>query len=145
MNAGGDRYIVEVFLAGEFTIARPTAAYAASIDRFPTVFVAKSEELKQVVRQMSKAIRKSLKSVGLTVPPWRRLAYMQFKWFGAYKRTTNEIPRAESFNYLAGNRSVGFAAASPPPLTFCRLDFAVKHRGRIGNLAAALKEEEMLL
>ncbi|XP_057765003.1 uncharacterized protein LOC130985856 [Salvia miltiorrhiza] len=144
VNAGGSRYIVEVPFAGKFTIARPSAAYTALLDGFPTIFVGKAEELKQVVRQMSKAIRKSLKSVGLTVPPWRRLSYMQAKWLGSYKRTTNEIPRAEAFKDLGGNRLVGFTAAAPV-LSFCRGDFTAKHGVRVGNLAAALANEGMLL
>lgn len=145
MNAGGIRYIVEVSLAEKFIIARPTTAYAAMLDEFPAIFVGKPEEMKQLVRQMSKAIRKSLKSVGLNVPPWRRLSYMQAKWFGSYKRTTNEISRAEAFKDLGGKRLVGFATAAAPDLSFCRKDFAAKHGVRVGNLAAVLNNHEMLL
>ncbi|KAG6418990.1 hypothetical protein SASPL_121198 [Salvia splendens] len=145
VNAGGIRYVVEVSLADKFIIARPTAAYAAMLDEFPAIFVGKPEEMKQLVRQMSKAIRKSLKSVGLNVPPWRRLSYMQAKWFGSYKRTTNEISRAEAFKDLGGKRLVGFATAAAPDLSFCRKDFAAKHGIRVGNLAAVLNNHEMLL
>ncbi|KAL1560043.1 hypothetical protein AAHA92_10309 [Salvia divinorum] len=144
VNAGGSRYIVEVSLAEKFTIARPTAAYAAMLDEFPAIFVGKPEEMKQLVRQMSKAIRKSLKSAGLNVPPWRRLSYMQTKWFGSYKRTTNEISRAEAFKDLGGNRLVGFTAVAAPDLSFCRKDLAAKHGDRVGNLAVALNNHEML-
>ncbi|XP_042026895.1 uncharacterized protein LOC121774045 [Salvia splendens] len=138
VNAGGGRYIVEVSLAGKFTIARPTAAYASLLNEFPAIFVGRPEEMKEVVKQMSKAIRKSMKSVGLNVPPWRRVRYMQAKWFSSYKRTTNEIPRAEAFNGLGGNKSVGFAATEPV-LFVCREDFAANHGVRVGNLAAAFK------
>ncbi|KAH6768832.1 hypothetical protein C2S51_014168 [Perilla frutescens var. frutescens] len=138
VNAGGSRYIVEVFLAGEFTIARPTSSYGALLDGFPTIFVGKPEELKQVVRRMSKAIRKSLKSAGLNVPPWRRLAYLQAKWFGPYKRTTNEIPRAEAYKDLGGERFVGFAPEKVTTVSlFCRDSFAATRGVRVGNLAAA--------
>ncbi|KAG6392375.1 hypothetical protein SASPL_146592 [Salvia splendens] len=138
VNAGGSRYIVEVSLAGKFTIARPTAAYTALLNEFPAIFVGRPVEMKQVVNQMSKAIRKSMESVGLNVPPWRRVSYMQAKWFSSYKRTTNEIPRAEAFSGFGGNRSVDFAAAAPV-LFVCREDFAAKHGVRVGNLAAAFK------
>ncbi|KAL1537278.1 hypothetical protein AAHA92_29810 [Salvia divinorum] len=144
VNAGGSRYIVEVSLAGKFTIARPTAAYAALLDGFPAIFVGRSEEMKQVVKQMSKAIRKSMKSVELNVPPWRRLSYLQAKWSGSYKRTTNEIPRAAAFDGLGGSKLVGFAAA-PPVLFVCREDFAARHGVRVGNLTAAFNNEEVLL
>lgn len=144
MNSGETRYIVEVFLAGEFTIARPTGCYASLLDVFPPIFVGKPEELKQVVTRMSRAIRKSLKSVDLNVPPWRRLSCMQAKWFGSYKRTTNEIPRAKAYKELAGNRLVGFAAPVKVAgvSSFCREDFAAKNGVRIGNLAAALNQNE---
>lgn len=146
MNAGGSRYIVEVLVAGEFKIARATASYASLMEGFPRIFVGRAEEVKQVVRQMSKAVRKSLKSVGLNVPPWRRQAYMQAKWFGSYKRSTNEISRAESFKDLGGNRLVGFAPEKVAAAAFsfvCREDFAAKRGVRVGNLAAAFNQEEM--
>ncbi|KAI3456527.1 hypothetical protein Pfo_013190 [Paulownia fortunei] len=144
VNADGTRYIIEVFLAGEFTIARPTGCYASLLDVFPPIFVGKPEELKQVARLMCKAIRKSLKRVDLNVPPWRRLAYMQAKWFGSYKRTINEIPTGKAFKDLAGDRLVGFVTA-PGVSLYCRGDFASKTGVRIGNLAAALNQKEMLL
>lgn len=145
VNAGGSRYIVEVLVAGEFKIARATASYASLVEGFPRIFVGRPGEVKQVVKQMSKAVRKSLKSVGLNVPPWRRLAYMQAKWFGSYKRSTNEIPRAESFKGLGGNRLVGFAPEKvAAAFSFVyREDFAAKRGVRVGNLAAAFKQEEM--
>ncbi|KAG8385806.1 hypothetical protein BUALT_Bualt03G0083600 [Buddleja alternifolia] len=144
VNANGNRYIIEVFLAGEFTIARPTICYASLLDIFPPVFVGKPDELRQVTRLMCSAIRKSMKRVDLNVPPWRRLAYMQAKWFGSYKRTTNEIPsRNVGGRELIGNKFVGFAPV-PGVSFYCREDFAAKAGGRIGNLAAAFNEKEML-
>ncbi|CAA0826489.1 Protein of unknown function (DUF506 [Striga hermonthica] len=92
VNSGGGRYIVEVNLAGEFSIARQTSSYASVLATFPPIFVGKPEELKKVVRIMSKAMRKSMKKAEMSVPPWRRLSYMQAKWFGFYRRTANEVP-----------------------------------------------------
>ncbi|KAL0363163.1 UNVERIFIED_CONTAM: hypothetical protein Scaly_1271500 [Sesamum calycinum] len=137
INAGGNRYIIEVSLAGEFTIARPTGCYASLLDVFPPIFVGKPEELKQVVRVMCRAIRKSLKSVELSVPPWRCLAYTQAKWFGSYKRTINEIPSRTTLKDLAGERRVGFVPVKSASV-YCREDFAAKTRVRSGNLAAIL-------
>ncbi|KAL8461556.1 hypothetical protein ACS0TY_032877 [Phlomoides rotata] len=140
VNAGGARYIVEVFLAGEFTIARPTGCYASLLDVFPRIYVGKPEELKKLVKIMSRAVRKSLKSVDLNMPPWRRLAYMQSKWLGSYKRTVNEIPSAESYKELKGEKLVGFSPANAAAISFnCREYFGAKHGVRvIGNLAAML-------
>lgn len=89
------RYIVETSIAGEFTIARASGGYAALLDVFPEIYVGKAEEMKQVVRVMCGAVRRSMKSAGIHVPPWRRLAYMQSKWFASYKRSTNEIPKLQ--------------------------------------------------
>ncbi|XP_073136355.1 uncharacterized protein [Henckelia pumila] len=142
VNAGGSRYIVEIFLAGEFTIARPTGCYVSLLKQFPPIFVGRPDQLKQVVRLMSNAIRKSMISAGIHVPPWRRLAYMQAKWFGSYRRTQNEeaTGRKEAFpgEALAGNRSVGFGPVAARAMFYCRGDFVAKAGVRTGNLAAAL-------
>ncbi|XP_051125903.1 uncharacterized protein LOC127247879 [Andrographis paniculata] len=148
INAGGNRFIVEVFLAGEFTIARPTSGYASLLDAFPTIFVGKPDELKKIVKLMCKAIKKSMKSTDLKLPPWRRLSYTQIKWFGPYKRTTNQIPTttATFMNDNRGNTLVGF---EPPPAPLfsnpmhCREDFTVA-AGRIGvgNLAIVLNNKD---
>ncbi|MCL7044708.1 hypothetical protein MKW94_027982 [Papaver nudicaule] len=85
----GTRYIIDVGLAGEFTIARPTNKYLSLLAEFPQIFVGKQEELKQVVMIMSEAAKQSLKSNGMPMPPWRRIEYMEAKWFSSYKRVTN--------------------------------------------------------
>ncbi|CAH8357092.1 unnamed protein product [Eruca vesicaria subsp. sativa] len=90
VHCDGDhnRYIVETNLAGEFEIARPTKRYTSIISQVPRVFVGTPEELKKLVRIMCHEIRRSMKQVGIHVPPWRRNGYMQAKWFGFYKRTS---------------------------------------------------------
>lgn len=143
VDAGGTRYIVEVYLAGEFTIARPTGGYASLLQVFPQIYVGKADELKQVVRLMCNAISRSMKSVGIHVPPWRRLAYMQSKWFASYKRTSNEIPSRKA-SELARNQRVGFMPVQEISF-YCREDFGAGAGVRIGNLAAALKRTEMML
>ncbi|CAA0193688.1 PDDEXK-like [Arabidopsis suecica] len=86
-----NRYIVETNLAGEFEIARPTTRYLSVLAQVPRVFVGTPEELKQLVRIMCFEIRRSMKRADIFVPPWRRNGYMQAKWFGHYKRTSNEV------------------------------------------------------
>ncbi|KAK4439410.1 hypothetical protein Salat_0275900 [Sesamum alatum] len=120
VNADGTRYIIEVSLAGEFTIARPTGCYASLLDVFPPILVGKPEEVKQVVRIMCRAMKKSMKSMELSVPPWRCLAYTQAKWFGSYKRTINEIPSRKALKDLAGDRLVGFVPVRTASSSYCR-------------------------
>ncbi|RVW45877.1 hypothetical protein VitviT2T_014698 [Vitis vinifera] len=111
VNIVGTRYVVEVFLAGEFEIARATKDYISLLEEFPPIFVGKQEELKQIVRIMSRAMKGSMKSVEMHVPPWRRNSYMQAKWFGSYKRTTSAAPpRKES------ERGAGFAGERLPEM-----------------------------
>ncbi|KAL6546806.1 hypothetical protein OROMI_022527 [Orobanche minor] len=141
-SGSGSRYIIEIHLAGEFTIARPSGCYSSLLGDFPPIFVGQPEELKQVIRLMSKAIRKSMKSAGLDVPPWRRLAYMQAKWLGFYRRTVNETPTGKACKKsLAGNRLVGFAPVmlgASTPSKYCGGVFTARMGGGIGNLTAAL-------
>ncbi|KAK4353749.1 hypothetical protein RND71_025943 [Anisodus tanguticus] len=102
------------------------------------------EELKQVVRIMSRAMKISMKKMDIYVPPWRQIGYMQAKWFGSYKRTINELldddKKKIDFSYkcVAKNRAVGFVAI--PTISFyCRENFASNYNGiKMGNLAAAL-------
>ncbi|XP_071715059.1 uncharacterized protein [Rutidosis leptorrhynchoides] len=88
----GNRYIVEVSLGAEFTIARPNETYESLLEVIPKITVIKPNELKKVVRVMCGAIRASLKSRGMLISPWRKNGYMQSKWFGPYKRTVNDLP-----------------------------------------------------
>lgn len=86
-----NRLIIETNLAGEFEIARPTTRYLSLLAQLPSVFVGTPEELKKLVRIMCFEIRRSMKRAKIPVPPWRRNGYMQAKWFGHYKRTSNEV------------------------------------------------------
>ncbi|XP_059317744.1 uncharacterized protein LOC132068238 [Lycium ferocissimum] len=144
VNMSENRYIIEVNLAREFEIARPTTCYTSLLEIFPSIFVGKMEELKQVVRIMTRAMKKSMKKMDIHVPPWRQIAYMQAKWFGSYKRTINELldddQKKLDFSYkcLAKKRAVGFV--DMPTISFyCRENFASNCNGiKMGNLAAAL-------
>ncbi|KAL7084199.1 hypothetical protein ACP275_14G210500 [Erythranthe tilingii] len=141
--AGGSRYIVQVLLDGEFTIARPSGGYASLLEILPPVFVGKPEELKQVVRLMCTAVRKSMTIAGIHLPPWRRHDYIQNKWFGSYKRTTNEIlSRKAALSYGCGGSSENQTLKRI--LFNRREDFVAKSGVGIRNLAAAvvLKQKE---
>ncbi|KAI8567334.1 hypothetical protein RHMOL_Rhmol02G0113500 [Rhododendron molle] len=135
--AGGTRYIIELSLPGEFTIARPTPKYTSLLQNFPPIFVGKVEDLKQIVRLMSNEIKGSLKKVDMHVPPWRRHVYMQAKWFGSYKRTTNEVVEKMGLGSDAGSgkkRWVGFAPV--PGVSYCcRKGFGGKGGVKMGKLA----------
>lgn len=114
------RYFIDLDFAAEFEIARPTIFYQRLSQSLPTVFVGKSDELKQILRTMSDAARRSLKSRDLHLPPWRKHRFMQNKWFGPYKRTSNIIPSTNTpallfppsnQSYAVKCRSVGFDTA----------------------------------
>lgn len=144
VNINGTRYIVEIFLAGEFTIARPTTKYLSLLGVFPQIFVRKPETLKQIVRLMCNAMRESMKSKGMHVAPWRRNGYMQAKWFSHYRRTVNETS-AKSMDAggdeNAKNRSVGFNPSRLPAGSaisyHCKDDFASRVGMRVGFLTRA--------
>ncbi|KAF9610152.1 hypothetical protein IFM89_020284 [Coptis chinensis] len=111
------RYIIDVEFAGEFEIARQTIEYQDLFKVLPRVYVGRSEELKQIVKLMCDAAKKSLKSRDLLLPPWRKNRYMQLKWFGSYLRTINPVPSNVSVppgfeKFSVQCRSVGFDAIS---------------------------------
>ncbi|CAN4098602.1 unnamed protein product [Withania somnifera] len=111
------RYFIDLDFTAEFEIARPTIQYERLLQSLPDVFVGKSEELKQILRVLSYAARRSLKNRGLTFPPWRKNRFMQNKWFGSYKRTIHIMPSAawlspsKQMNAVKC-RTVGFHAAA---------------------------------
>ncbi|KAI8001741.1 hypothetical protein LOK49_LG09G00145 [Camellia lanceoleosa] len=134
------RYIIEFCLAREFEIARATESYTSLLELFPPIFVGKVEELKQVVRLMCNAVKDSMKSMNMPVPPWRRHGYVQAKWFGSYRRTINEVPIKKGSDTDVGSakkRSVGFLAL-PAISHHCREGFGSRVGIKVGQLAMAL-------
>ncbi|KAG5005692.1 hypothetical protein JHK85_024234 [Glycine max] len=148
VNFKGKRYIVEISLAGEFEIARPTDQYSSLLDVFPLIFVGKVEEMKQVVRLMCTAIKGSMKRMKLHIPPWRRNVYMQAKWFGAYKRTTNAVATKRvslplsSDESLFPKRSIGFEVR-PVKAHKCRDVYATNTGFRTGHLTAVFNSDSL--
>ncbi|KAL5836387.1 hypothetical protein ACOSQ4_015884 [Xanthoceras sorbifolium] len=141
VNVGATRYIIEVNLAGEFEIARPTDGYASLLGVFPPIFVGRPEDLKKIVRQMCAAVKESMKSVDMHMPPWRRNGYMQAKWFGSYKRTTNPVPATKTTansdeTSFTKKRSIGFVASQVRPY-HCGDGFSSRDGLKIGQLTAA--------
>ncbi|KAL6662207.1 hypothetical protein ACP70R_000066 [Stipagrostis hirtigluma subsp. patula] len=112
----GTRFIVDVGFAAEFEVARPTAEFDAVRAALPEVLVAPAEDVRRVVKVASAAARRSLKSCGLSVPPWRKRRFMVAKWFGPYRRTVNTVPAsaAGAAAVVAGGHCrtiLGFAPA----------------------------------
>ncbi|KAK2351805.1 hypothetical protein QL285_014976 [Trifolium repens] len=147
VNFSGKRYIIEVSLATEFEIARPTNQYSSLLNIFPRIFVGKMEELKRIVRLMCSAIKGSMKKMDLHIPPWRRNLYMQTKWFSSYKRTTNAVAtkNASSSHFSAESffpkKFMGFEARHVNAYN-CRDDYVGINNGfRIGHLTAALNSD----
>lgn len=85
-----------------------------------------------------------MKSKGMKVPPWRRLGYMQAKWFAHYKRTTNgeHLAKNASKSEATGTkRSVGFEEL--PTVSFYRRDGLVANSKlglKVGYLSAAFMQ-----
>ncbi|KAI3912824.1 hypothetical protein MKX01_004894 [Papaver californicum] len=90
------RYFIEIDFIGEFEIARPTSQYEKLVQILPRVYIGRSEELKQIIKLMSEAAKKSLKTNQLLLSPWRKNRFMQMKWFGQYKRTLNQVSSSSS-------------------------------------------------
>lgn len=112
----GTRYFIDVNFAGEFDIARETEHFRRLLRHIPAVFVGKNEDLKQIVKLLTDATKRSLKTRGLLLPPWRKNRFMQNKWFGTYRRTVNYTPAGltTAKSTTVKCRSVGFNAVNGP-------------------------------
>uniref|UniRef100_A0ACD5X088 Uncharacterized protein n=1 Tax=Avena sativa TaxID=4498 RepID=A0ACD5X088_AVESA len=112
------RYVVDVGFAAGFEVARPTEEYEAVLAALPEVLVARTENLKRVVKLAASAARRSLKCSGLSVPPWRKRRFVMAKWLGPYKRTVNSVPTSAGTAFASSGVAgicrtiVGFL---PPP------------------------------
>ncbi|KAL1194255.1 hypothetical protein V5N11_025978 [Cardamine amara subsp. amara] len=103
------RYFVDLDFASEFEIARPTRQYARVLQLLPHIFVGKENDLRTIVRELCNAAKRSMKSCGLSLPPWRRSSYLQHKWFGPYKRKVGSSLGVMSLNSDAVScRFMGF-------------------------------------
>jgi uncharacterized protein (TIGR01615 family) len=103
-----NRYVVDLDFASQFEIARPTSQFLKLLHSLPRVFVGRSEDLKTIVKSISDASKRSLKSRELSLPPWRKNRYMQNKWFGPYRRTVNPSPATPPSVDVVKCRCVGF-------------------------------------
>ncbi|XP_050365229.1 uncharacterized protein LOC126783748 isoform X2 [Argentina anserina] len=74
------RLIVDIDFKSQFEVARPTPSYKELKDILPDIFVGNEEKLDKVISLVCTAAKKSLKKMGLHVPPWRKATYMQSKW-----------------------------------------------------------------
>jgi uncharacterized protein (TIGR01615 family) len=94
---GAARYIVDADFRAGLEVARATAEYAVVVAAVPaTAVVAREEAVGRAVRLASDAARRSLRSHGLHVPPWRKTRYMLAKWLGPYKRTPSSTSSSAS-------------------------------------------------
>ncbi|KAI3795761.1 hypothetical protein L1987_38419 [Smallanthus sonchifolius] len=140
INIAKTRYIVIISLFEEFEIARPTNNYASLLKILPKVLVSKVEDFKEIVKIMSRAMKKSMNLMKMTVPPWRRREYVQAKWFGAYKRTTNEFSTKKTPDLeVINKKSIGFISIPDTCYGRRRDEFVRKDFGyKMGNLAMVM-------
>lgn len=141
INISGTRHIIEVNLANQFEIARPTKSYSSLLQNFPQVFIGKFEDFKRIIRLMCNAIKLSMKRTGMALPPWRRYGYMLVRWFGSYKRTINDL---DSDDDLVKKKSVGFVPLGAISY-YCRGDFATRIGFRMGKLATEMNGNNNIL
>ncbi|GLJ18784.1 hypothetical protein SUGI_0335390 [Cryptomeria japonica] len=90
--SNGHRVVVDIDFRAQFEIARPTAEYGALVEALPTLWVGTVDKLRDVIKIMCDAAKRSLKAKGMHLPPWRKYRYAQAKWLDVYKRTTNPLP-----------------------------------------------------
>lgn len=107
-SAAASRYIVDLDFAAQFEVARPTGEYMKLFELLPRVFVGRSEELKRIIKVICDGAKRSLKSRELSLPPWRKNRYMQNKWMGPYRRTSNPAPLTATDVSGVKCRFVGF-------------------------------------
>ncbi|KAG2561825.1 hypothetical protein PVAP13_8KG231400 [Panicum virgatum] len=105
------RFIVDMGFAAEFEVARPTAEFEAVSAVLPEFLVAPAEDVRRLIKVAASAARRSLKSQGLSVPPWRKRRFMVAKWFGPYRRTVNVVP-ASAGAAIAGSTGAATVCAT---------------------------------
>lgn len=88
------RYIVEVNVAAEFEIARPSTEFQDLLSSLPPVLVARPGALKELAAAMCAAAAESIRGAGMHVPPWRRAPYVQGKWSAQFERMEAAVPVA---------------------------------------------------
>lgn len=138
------RYIIEFNLAAQFEIARSTTRFSSLLGLFPPVFVGRPAELKKIVRVMCRTMKQSMKSTDMAMPPWRRNSYMQCKWLGSYRRTTNNAPTKNGIGIdeCSVRRAVGFVASPVGAAYFrCRNEFMRDVPMRVGQLTATFSDQ----
>ena len=71
---------MEPRLREQFEIPRPSAAYAASLNVLPAVFVGSAQRLAFLVAWMAARLRAAFDAEGMHVPPWRSARTMLAMW-----------------------------------------------------------------
>ncbi|CAL5055569.1 unnamed protein product [Urochloa decumbens] len=123
--SASSRYVVEVNVAAEFEIARPSAEYGDLLSSLPPVLVARPESLKELAAAMCSAAAESIRGAGMHVPPWRRAPYVQAKWSGQFERVEASAPVAVAGPLPeAGARAIAHARRPAGPKN-CGMEMAM--------------------
>ncbi|CAL5019263.1 unnamed protein product [Urochloa decumbens] len=124
-SSAPSRYVVEVNVAAEFEIARPSAEYRDLLSSLPPVLVARPEALKELAAAMCGAAAESIRGAGMHVPPWRRAPYVQAKWSGQFERVEAAAPVAVAGPLPeAGARAIAHARRPAGPKN-CGMEMAM--------------------
>ncbi|KAI5082999.1 hypothetical protein GOP47_0002742 [Adiantum capillus-veneris] len=111
------RVLIDLRFRSAFEIARPSPAYVELLKAVPICYVGSSPALHKIIRLLSGAMKRSLESQGMPLPPWRTLSFLHSKWLSpAYSRTLtcaiiNPLMRQHTPKPYSGSN----LAQKPPP------------------------------
>lgn len=124
-SKAAERILVDIDFPRHFQIARPTPEFSALFKQLPHVFVGTKTRLLQIIAVMSDALKRSLRSASMPLPPWRRAEHLHAQWFSPHMRSTPEgvhvpvkecpVPRKRFSASFA--RKVGVGASTPLKLS----------------------------
>ncbi|KAJ8568960.1 hypothetical protein K7X08_032697 [Anisodus acutangulus] len=79
------KVIIELNFREEFEMARANEGYNRLVKQLPEVYVGKVERLRNLIKILCCASKKSMKEKKMHMAPWRKHKYMQAKYLGSPK------------------------------------------------------------
>ena len=128
------RYIVEVNVAAEFEIARPSTECQDLLSSLPPVLVARPGALTELAAALCAAAAESIRGAGMHVPPWRRAPYVQAKWSAQFERMEAAAPVAAPGPRSEGGPRAAVHARRPGVGKNCGMEMG-RRQGAMGREA----------
>ncbi|MCO5586539.1 hypothetical protein L7F22_040480 [Adiantum nelumboides] len=115
------RALIDLRFRAGFEIARPSPAYVELLKVVPTCYVGSPRVLHKIIRLVSGAMKRSMESQGMPLPPWRTLSFLHSKWLSPnYSRTLNNPPQ--------------FCQQKPASTNPKRAAFSIARKSSISNI-----------